>query len=105
MAWLEAGRHTLRITVQESENTIEITLEGRVAGPWVTELSKVWVETAPKLGKRILQLDLRNVIYAEAAGKKVLRDIYAQTSAKLITSTPWTLYLAEEIMHSEANAC
>ncbi len=93
----KAGRYTLRITFQEDEKTVEIRLEGRVAGPWVAELNRFWAETAPRLSNRGLSLDLRNVVYSDAAGKQVLREIYAQTQARLVTSTPWTQYLAEEI--------
>jgi hypothetical protein len=90
----------LRITVQENDKAVEITLEGRVTGPWVAELGRVWVETAPQLGQRTLSIDLRNVIFADAGGKQVLRDIYAQTHARLIANSPWAQYLAEEITHS-----
>jgi hypothetical protein len=89
----------LRITVQESDEALEINLEGRVTGPWVAELSKVWVETAPRLGQKTLSIDLRNVIFADTGGKQVLREIYAQTHAKLIANSPWAQYLAEEIIH------
>jgi hypothetical protein len=95
----------LRITVQETDKSIDITLEGRVTGPWVAELSRVWVETAPQLGKKSLSIDLRNVIYADAGGKQLLRDIYSQTKAKLISNSPWAQYLAQEIMHSQPQAC
>jgi hypothetical protein len=97
MAWLKAGRITLRITIQENDKTIGITFEGRVAGPWAEEVSRLWLELAPRVGTRSLCLDLRNVTYSDAVGKLALRDIYAQTNARLVTSTPWTQYLAEEI--------
>ena len=87
----------LRITTQEDEQAIAITLEGRIAGPWVDEISRAWLETAPRLNSRKLSLDLRNVTYADALGKQALRHIHAQSGAKLIVSTPWTQYLAEEI--------
>ena len=77
-----------------------MTLEGRVAGPWVGELSRVWQETAPQLDDKTLSIDLQNVIYADAPGKKLLRQIYAQTHAKLVASSPWAQYLAEEIKES-----
>jgi hypothetical protein len=73
-------------------------LEGRVAGPWATELDRVWVETAPQLASKKLIIDLHNVTYADAAGKQVLRAIYAQTHADLIANTPWTQFLAEEVI-------
>jgi hypothetical protein len=94
----------LRITVQENDKTIEITLEGRVAGPWAAELGRVWVETAPQLGKRVLSIDLRNVIFVDPDGKRVLREIYSQTHAKLIANSPWAQYLAEEITRSQVEA-
>jgi len=99
------GQDTLKITTQNSEKEIEITLEGRVAGPWVAELNRVWVETAPQLGDRTLSIDLRNVTYADAPGKQLLREIYSQTHARLVASSPWAQYLAEEITQSQAQAC
>ena len=72
-------------------------LEGRVAGPWASELDRVWVETAPQLASKKLIIDLHNVTYADAAGKQVLRAIYEQTHAALIANTPWTQFLAEEV--------
>jgi anti-anti-sigma regulatory factor len=99
------GRHTLKITIQEHDHTIEIRLEGRVVGPWAEELSRVWVETAPRLGQKDVSIDLRNVTFADAVGKRALRDIYAQTQAKFVASTPWSQYLAEEIIHYQSNAC
>ena len=98
MAWLKAGRHTLKITIQEQDQTIEIKLEGRVAGDWVPELRRAWAETAPHLGTKTLSIDIQNVTYADAGGKQALRDIYAQTHARLIASSPWAQYLAQEIM-------
>ena len=100
----KAGRHTLRITIQNGDNEITITLEGRVAGPWVAELNRVWLETAPKLGTKTLSIDLQNVTYADVLGKQALRKIYAQTHAKLIASSPWAQYLVGEIKQSEVPA-
>jgi len=58
------------------------------------------VETAQQLGQKTVIIDLRNVIYADAEGKQMLREIYAQTSAQLVASSPWAQYLAEEIAQS-----
>jgi hypothetical protein len=92
-----AGRHTLKITIQEQGQTIEIKLEGRVVGPWVPELRRVWAETAAQLGTKTLSIDIQQVTYADAGGKEALRDIYAHTHATLIANSPWAEYLAEEI--------
>jgi hypothetical protein len=90
----------LRITVRESERAVEIVLEGRVAGPWVDELNRVWVETAPQLGKRKLSVDLRNVTYADAAGKSALRDIFSNSGAELVANPLGIQDLMNEIVRS-----
>ena len=68
----------LRITTDENDQAIEIKLEGRIAGPWVAEFSRTWIETAPRLARRKLVLDLRNVTYVDALGKQALIHIHAQ---------------------------
>ena len=92
----------LRITLHERERSIEVTLEGRLAGPWVAELSKAWRETAPRLGSRMICLNLRDLTYSNEDGKQVLREIIAQTRAEIITSDPVTKYLALEISNCKA---
>lgn len=74
-----------------------IKLEGRVTGPWVVELDRLWLQASPELGCRQLLLDLRETTYADAGGIEALRAIYSQTSPSILTSTPWTQYLAEAI--------
>jgi anti-anti-sigma regulatory factor len=78
-------------------------LEGRVAGPWADELSRTWTELAPSVGTRKLSIDLRNATYADGSGIRVLREIYSSTTADLVTSTPWTQYLAEEVTRAIAS--
>jgi len=91
------GLNTLRITIQDTAETLQMRLEGRVAGPWASELDRVWLEAAPRLQSKKLVIDLHNVTYADANGKQVLRDIYAQTHAQFVATTPWTQFLAEEV--------
>jgi hypothetical protein len=104
-AWLntdrEQGKKMLRITIHEDEDAIGMTLEGRVAGPWVSELNRAWAETAPRLGEKKLSLDLRDVTYSDAGGKRALKEIYEQTNAELIAGTVWAKYLADEITNSK----
>ncbi|MGA9668576.1 MAG: hypothetical protein WBQ94_05165 [Terracidiphilus sp.] len=92
----------LRITIQENAEAATIKLEGRIAGPWVTELNRVWVESAPKLACKNLSIDLRDVTYADASGKQTLRGIFAQTGAEIVHSTPWTSFLADQITRTSA---
>ncbi|HSZ18129.1 MAG TPA: hypothetical protein VK764_13580 [Terracidiphilus sp.] len=87
----------LRITLHESDHAVEMMLEGRVAGPWVEELNRVWVETAPRLGSRKLSLDIRNVTYADAAGKRALKNIFSHSDAELVADSLGIQDLANEL--------
>lgn len=91
------GQHLLRISIHEEDSTLELTPEGRIAGPWVAELIRSWLELAPRARGKKLSLDLRGITYADAAGKRALRQIISESDAELITSSPWSQYLAEEI--------
>jgi hypothetical protein len=42
-------------------------------------------------------IDLRDVTFADAGGKRVLRDMYDRDNVELLTSSTWTQYLAKEI--------
>jgi hypothetical protein len=97
------GLLTLRITIEHRAEETEITVEGRVGGPWVEELTRTWAELKPSMAARKLSIDLRNTTYADAKGVQALRDIYAETGARFATSSPWTEYIAEEIMRASAN--
>lgn len=87
----------LRITISDTESGMGLVLEGRIAGPWVQELERVWVEMAPRLGSKKLSIDLRNVTYADAGGKRVLRNIFSQSGAKLVANSLGIQDLAGEV--------
>ena len=96
-AWRRTSQQVLRIYFEENADAIVIKLEGRVAGPWATELGRLWEEKAPVVAQKKLSLDLRETTFADAMGIKVLRTIYSRTGAAILTGTPWTEYLAEEV--------
>ena len=96
-AWRRTSQLTLRVSFEQTDVATVLTLEGRLAGPWAAELSRVWVEKAPLLALANLSLDLTNVIYADDDGIRVLREIYTQAQPKVVATTPWTQYLAEKI--------
>ena len=91
------GQLTLRISIQENDNSIGFTLVGRLAGPWVAELERAWRDVAPRLDEKKLSLDVRDLTYSDAGGKKVLRDMFVKSSAEFVTSNDWSHHLAEEI--------
>jgi len=90
----------LRITLEEKSDAVVLKLEGRLAGPWAVELGRLWEEKASLVGQRKLSLDLRGTTFADADGIRILKSIYSQTGAAMITGTPWTQYLAAEVARS-----
>jgi hypothetical protein len=91
------GQLTLRISIQENDKSIGFTLVGRLAGPWVAELERAWNDVAPRLDEKKLSLDVRDLTYSDAGGKRVLRDMFVKNSAEFVTSNDWSHHLAQEI--------
>jgi len=95
----------LRITINEaSKEAAEMILAGRVAGPWVEELDRVWQEAAPRIGSRKLTIDLRDVTYADAAGKNVLLKILSQSGAEMVAGPLQMTDLARELFNRHNQA-
>jgi hypothetical protein len=93
----------LKITVQESEGAETIKLDGKIAGPWVEELSRTWHALAPSLGRKRLELDMRGVGYVDDKGRKLLREIYQRTNAYFLADSPLIRYFADEAMRQSSN--
>ncbi len=87
----------LRITVEEKSDAVVLKLEGRLAGPWAAELARLWEEKAPAFAQKKLSLDLRETTFADPSGIRILKAIHSQTGAAILSGTPWTQYLAEEV--------
>ena len=67
----------LRITTHSTADSLTFQLEGRLMGPWVTELRECWRRTSCD-GKRAVHIDLRALTYVDAAGEALLADLYRQ---------------------------
>jgi hypothetical protein len=93
----------LKITIHETPETVAINLEGRVTGAWAAELGQIWREAAPRVHSRVVSMDLREVTFADADGKRILREIEGETDAILIATTPWARHLANEITDKNPN--
>lgn len=91
------SQQVLRITVEEKSDAVVLKLEGRLAGPWAAELGRLWEEKGPAFAQKKLSLDLRETTFADSGGIRILKAIHAQTGAAILSGTPWTQYLAEEV--------
>ncbi|HKD38518.1 MAG TPA: hypothetical protein VKB78_17010 [Pirellulales bacterium] len=75
----------LRITLQETPESLRFKLEGRLAGPWVHELETSWREAVARQPDASVRVDLSEVTYIDPAGKQLLSFIRAQ-GAELVAA-------------------
>ena len=68
----------LRVNRSQSGTSIILTLEGKLVGPWVAELTRMLRE--PQSTSSI-QLDLSAVSFVDTAGTQLLRDLIAGGTA------------------------
>jgi hypothetical protein len=88
----------LKITVLEEPDVVAIKLDGRLGGPWTTELDRTWKTLTPSLGPRKLSLDLCDMTYADSEGQQLLRKIFERGNATFVANTPLSKHFAAEAM-------
>ena len=86
----------LRITTAEDSHATTFRLEGKLAGPWVRELEECWRSGASAAMHRGLRIDLREVTFIDAAGKKLLARLH-QDGAELVAADCMTKAIIETI--------
>ena len=62
----------LKISVVETHGQRRLVLEGKLAGPWTTEVEKAWRDAGSQLQGRKLIVDLSNVTLISADGEDML---------------------------------
>jgi len=62
----------LKISIQNHDRPTTLQLEGRLAGPWVDLAERQWSNLARQTGPSALIVNLRGVVFVDAAGRKLL---------------------------------
>lgn len=65
----------LRITIAEMATEQRWTLEGRLVGPWVTELRTCWKKRHRAQNGRTCTVDLSGVTFIDKGGQRLLRTM------------------------------
>jgi outer membrane protein len=68
----------LRITSERKKGKVVLTVEGRLAGPWVGTLEQCWRELRAASPDQKFSLDLCGVSFIDPAGKTLLKEIHRQ---------------------------
>ncbi len=91
------GNTVLRISMNDQKPMATLTVEGKLVGPWATELGKTWHKLCAPLGHRQLRLDLRGVTFVDASGTRILKEIVKATGAEIFADSPLTKEFANRV--------
>jgi outer membrane protein len=90
----------LRITTEKKRGKISLSVEGRLAGPWVAALEQCWRELHGASPREKFHIDLCGVSFIDAAGKVLLKEIYRQ-GGRLIAEGCLNQAIVQEIVAGE----
>jgi outer membrane protein len=90
----------LRITTEKKRGKTTLSVEGRLAGPWVAALEQCWRELHASEPQEKFHLNLCGVSFIDAAGKVLLKEIYRQ-GGKLVAEGCLNQAIVDEIKESQ----
>jgi anti-anti-sigma regulatory factor len=88
----------LKITVTETPGERRWVVQGRLVGPWVSELRATWRRWGSR-DKRTCIIDLNDVTFIDKSGERLLRAM-SKKGAQLITSGVYIKHLLEQLKNS-----
>lgn len=68
----------LKITIENSADVATFVLEGKLAGPWVDELERIWLALRHDSPNKLVMVDLCEVTFVDAEGRKLLTWMYEE---------------------------
>jgi len=68
----------VRRSKEDSTPTRTLKLEGKLIGPWVEELERVWNAVTSEQAAKHVVVDLCDVLFVDAEGRKLLERMYQQ---------------------------
>jgi hypothetical protein len=90
----------LKITAHALGSTTTLELEGRLAGPWIGELRDSWRRELA--ADQHVGLVLRQVTFIDAAGKKLLAEIF-RSGASITAEGCMTQAIIEQIKQEDGD--
>jgi hypothetical protein len=70
----------LKISVTEVQDNITLDLEGRLAGPWTSELEQCWRDQQTRSDGKTVLVRLRAVTFIDEAGKELLTRMFRENA-------------------------
>src|SRR5213594_3030227 len=100
---LETANRTesmLRITTEKKRGKTVLSVEGRLAGPWVAALEQCWRELHATSPREKVDVNFCGVSFIDAAGKVLLKEIHRQ-GGQLIAEGCLNQAIVHEIIAGE----
>src|ERR1700731_3987825 len=92
----------LRITVEKKPDKSSLTIEGKLAGPWVSALEQSWRDLRISSAGEALSINLCGVSFIDASGKALLAEIHSQ-GGKLVAEGCLNQAIVREIAAKQQN--
>jgi anti-anti-sigma regulatory factor len=89
----------LKITIKETPAERRWIVQGRLVGPWVSELRTVLKTTRRSRDKRICIIDLNDVTFIDNGGERLLRAM-SKKGAQLIAQGVYIKHMIEQVRNS-----
>ena len=89
----------LKITMTETPAERRWVVQGRLVGPWVSELRTTWKSTHANHDKRTCIIDLNDVTFIDKGGERLLRAL-AKKGAQFIATGVYIQHVLEEVKNS-----
>jgi len=90
----------LRVTTEKKRGKMVLSVEGRLAGPWVGALEQCWRDLRAASPQEKFYVDLCGVSFIDAAGKVLLKEIHRQ-GGQLIAEGCLNQAIVKEIVREE----
>ena len=87
----------LRITTENKRGKIVLSVEGRLAGPWVAALEQCWRELYAASPRQKFNVNLCGVSFIDNAGKALLKEMH-QLGGELIAEGCLNQAIVKEIV-------
>src|SRR5208337_2681569 len=91
----------LRITTETKRGHLTLSIEGRLAGPWVAALERCWRELLAASPRQRFSINLCGVSFIDNAGKILLKEMY-RLGGELIAEGCLNQAIVNEIVEADA---
>src|SRR5215469_12481014 len=96
----EATTNMLRITTEKKKAKTVLSVEGRLAGPFVPTLEQCWRELKTASPQEKFYIDLCGVSFIDGAGKMLLKEMHRQ-GVQLVAQGCLNQAIVKEIIGSD----